>query len=541
MHSLRTKIAYLTLIITILAVAAVTFTSVSFIQRQEHEESNQLLLLLCETGERNLDYYFTSVEKSVQNVGLYAEKHIRGLDDSDLSQHVKMVEEYFEIVANKTNGVLTYYYRIDPTFSSEEKGFWYTNLDGTDFVPHEVTEIPVEDVEDTSKLVWFTVPKHENKSVWLPPYFTDSLNNVEVISYNIPIHYKGKFIGVIGIEIDYTMMAEQVDSIRLYNNGYAFLTDERGSLIFHPRMDIAEMSEEEKPKMPDGAFTDSTFTRYTFEGKEKVAAWLRLSNGMRLYVSVPEDETEGNWRSLVRQVLLVAGGIVAAALVATLFLASRITRPLKQLTEAAKQTDQGNYDFTLDYRGKDEVGTLTKTFRRMADHMKNQISDLNRRANVDALTSVRNKGAFTTYIETLQSDIDSGKTPAEFAIAVFDCDNLKTVNDDYGHDKGDMYLKNASHLICKVFQHSPVFRVGGDEFTVILRNDDYRNRAELIDSFGRAMTATQTPDRNPWERVSVAMGLAVYDRAQDSSVIDTMRRADKMMYTDKRNRKQSGQ
>ena len=169
--------------------------------------------------------------------------------------------------------------------------------------------------------------------------------------------------------------------------------------------------------------------------------------------------------------------------------------------------------------------------------MQNQINDLNRRANVDALTSVRNKGAFATYIDNMQVSLDAGVEKPEFAIGVFDCDNLKEVNDQHGHDKGDAYLKTASMLICKVFQHSPVFRIGGDEFAVILRNDDFARRDELIRIFEERMAESRRGSENLWDHVSVAMGIAVHDPAQDHSVIDTMRRADKMMYINKRNRK----
>ena len=68
MHSLRTKIATLTVCITVIAVVVVSMLSVMFIRRTERGKSNQLLLLLCETGERNLDYYFDSVEKSVKDM-----------------------------------------------------------------------------------------------------------------------------------------------------------------------------------------------------------------------------------------------------------------------------------------------------------------------------------------------------------------------------------------------------------------------------------------------------------------------------------------
>ena len=215
----------------------------------------------------------------------------------------------------------------------------------------------------------------------------------------------------------------------------------------------------------------------------------------------------------------------------------KITEPLKELTAAAVQADQGNYDFALDYNGKDEVGTLTKTFRRMAGNMKENITDLNRRANVDALTSVRNKGAFADYIDGMQEKMNETPESTAYAIGVFDCDDLKTINDKFGHDKGDLYLKSSSQLICKVFHHSPVFRIGGDEFAVVLRDEDLTNKRKLITKFETTMEEINAAAGNPWEEVHIAMGIAVYDSQLDHSVMDTVRRADKVMYTNKRIRK----
>lgn len=536
MRSLRSKITLLTVCITVIAVLVVTVLSVYVIRDPENERSDQLLLLLCETGERNLDYYFNSVEKSVKKIASYTEKDLDGLDDEKLEKHAERIRSYFDQIANKTNGVYTYYYRIDPEISGKVKGFWYTNPEGTDFIEHEVTDISQYDTEDTSELVWFTVPKNTGNAIWLPPYFTEGLD-VEVFSYNVPIYWRGTFVGVVGIEIDYSAMAEQVESIHLYKNGYAFLTDKDGTLIFHPRMNLAALDEDEIPPTPEGLLSDSTFTQYRYEGKLKEAVWLRLSNGMRLYVSVPAEETEGNWKELVVYVFIAVGVVLLLSILLTRFFTGKITKPLKQLTAAAIQADQGNYDFALNYNGEDEVGTLTKTFKRMAGNMKESITDLNRRANVDALTSVRNKGAFASFIEDMQEKMNESPENTEYAIGVFDCDDLKIVNDKYGHDKGDIYLRTASQLICKVFQHSPVFRIGGDEFAVVLRDEDLMNKRKLITKFETAMEEINAAAGNLWETVHIAMGIAVYDPQQDHSVMDTVRRADKVMYTNKRIRK----
>ena len=538
MRSIRTKMTLVTLCVIIIVVISMALLSVVSIRSNEQQRSDQLLLLLCETGERNLDYYFDSVQKSVRKVAAFVEADLDGLEDEKLERHVERVEEEFDEMASKTNGVLTYYYRIDPEISDTVKGFWYTDLDGEGFTEHAVTDITLYDTEDTSKLVWFTVPKYEGEPVWLPPYITDNLG-ARVISYNVPIYWRGTFVGVVGIEIDYAAMAEQVENIRLYSNGYAFLSDEEGNLFYHPRIDVSQLPEEERPVLPEGFISKKTFIRYSYDGVEKLAAWLPLSNGMHLNVAVPISETEGEWQRLILEILILAGVVLAVSSVFTMFYTRRITKPLEDLTEAADQVDRGNYDYPLTYDRDDELGRLTNTFKRLSGHMKDHISDLNKRVYVDALTSVRNKGAYTAFIEELQSKLDdaSGQKP-DFAIGVFDCDDLKYINDRYGHEKGDVYLQTASRLICRVFQHSPVFRIGGDEFSVVLQKGDLQNRDDLVQQFTNAMAEISASAKNEWEQVHVALGIAAYDPQTDRNVNEVIRRADENMYENKRVRKQ---
>ena len=539
MRSIRTKMTLLMVCVIIIIVISMSLISVIFIRSNEQRKSNQLLLLLCETGEKNLDYYFDSVQKSVRKVAAFVEADLDGLEDEKLAAHMDRVREEFDEMASKTNGVLTYYYRIDPEVSDTVKGFWYTDLDGEGFKEHEVTDITLYDTEDTSNLVWFTVPKYEGEPVWLAPYITDNLDK-RVISYNVPIYWRGQFVGVVGIEIDYSTMAEQVESIRLYSNGYAFVCDDEGNIFYHPRIDISQLAEEDRPTLPESAVARDTFIRYTLDGVEKIAAWLPLSNGMRLNVCVPVSETEGDWQKLIGDILIFAGIVLVASSVFVMFYTRRITRPLEELTEAAEQVDKGNYDLELDYDKDDEVGRLTSTFKRLTGHMKDHISDLNKRVYVDSLTSVRNKGAYSAYVDQLQAALNNPKGMQKgFAVGIFDCDNLKMINDKYGHEKGDIYLMTASRLICRVFQHSPVFRIGGDEFAVILQNDDLLRKDELGRKFQEGMADISASAENEWEEVHVAMGIAVYDPSCDHNVNEVIRRADEIMYENKRVRKES--
>ena len=536
MRSLRSRFTLLTVCAIAIAIAVVTLQCVAFIRSSEKAESEQLLLLLCETGKRNLDYYFEDVQKSVGEIAAHVEQDLNGLDDESLRKHVDRMEQYFDDTVHRTDGVLTYYYRINPEISGAVKGFWYTDANKKGFEKHEITDISLYDTNDTSNLVWFTVPKNTGEPVWLPPYVTENLD-ARVISYNVPVYWKGQFVGVVGMEIDCSTMAEQVDSIKLYDNGYAFLNDDEGNIFYHPRINIAQLGEEDMPVAPDELGGTSTFLHYTYDGIEKHAVWLPLKNGMRLTVAVPVSETNGDWAKLIGSIVLASILVLALLSLFTSLYTRRITKPLEDLTAAAEQANAGNYDFDLDYDGDDEIGRLTTTFKVLTNHMKSHIDELSKRVYVDALTSAKNRRAFADAIDALQAHMNDEETPLEFAIGVFDCDNLKLINDQYGHEKGDVYLKTACHLICKVFQHSPVFRTGGDEFAVIMQGQDFENRDALVERFDKMNEEINLSAMNEWEQAHITKGLATFDPHVDHFVIDTVRRADSTMYANKRKRK----
>ena len=189
------------------------------------------------------------------------------------------------------------------------------------------------------------------------------------------MYLKGRFIGVIGIELDYSFMAEMVDNIKLYDHGYAFINDEEGNILYHPKMDVTTL--EKLPEIPDGITDRKDIIRYSYEGTDKMAVSLPLRNGDILNVSVPVKEINAAMYKWVNVIIVAFGLLLAVFIVFILRFTGRITKPLRDLTEVAEQIDDGNYDHSLSYDGDDEIGKLTKTFSSVSAHQKKYITDLN--------------------------------------------------------------------------------------------------------------------------------------------------------------------
>lgn len=151
-----------------------------------------------------------------------------------------------------------------------------------------------------------------------------------------------------------------------------------------------------------------------------------------------------------------------------------------------------------------------------------------RLANQDALTGVKNKHAYTQREQALDQLISS-KNPPEFAVVVCDVNGLKKVNDTKGHVAGDAYICHASKMLCTIFAHSPVYRIGGDEFVMILEGSDYQNRETLMQTLHQTVRENRAQ-----EHVTVASGISVFEPADDVCVQDVFERADREMYAQKR-------
>ena len=147
-----------------------------------------------------------------------------------------------------------------------------------------------------------------------------------------------------------------------------------------------------------------------------------------------------------------------------------------------------------------------------------------RMAYRDALTGVRSKLAYLDTLKDLEVRIQDGSL-TEYGVVVFDVNGLKEVNDTQGHDKGDDFIRSACRLICGNYDHSPVFRIGGDEFVAILEGNDYEERDTLLQDFERNVEENRKEGG-----VVVACGMSVYEPDRDTSYNDVFRRADRRMY-----------
>jgi diguanylate cyclase (GGDEF)-like protein len=170
------------------------------------------------------------------------------------------------------------------------------------------------------------------------------------------------------------------------------------------------------------------------------------------------------------------------------------------------------------------INDIDAQVRQEEDYEK-RLAQAQRAASIDALTGVKNKHAYLAAEEQLNRQIQEHVHP-EFAVVILDVNDLKKVNDTEGHKAGDQYLRSACRIVCTTFKHSPVFRVGGDEFAVISQGSDYQHIEELV-----GMIADHNSNALQEGGIVIACGMAKMDG--DACVAKVFERADEVMYENK--------
>lgn len=259
---------------------------------------------------------------------------------------------------------------------------------------------------------------------------------------------------------------------------------------------------------------------------------------------------------IVRSVssVVFVGCLFVALLV--LWLRRDVTRPIEKLEVSTRNfanQSHGRRDpsmlmyYAPDINTQNEVESLSDAIAQMSEDMQAYVMDIARAeeraksaekkvegiskvAFKDSLTQAGSQVAYSQKVAELKQAIEDGN--AQFAVLMVDLNNLKHINDTYGHDKGNRYLSGARELVSDAFRHSPVYRIGGDEFVVVVQGPDYEQRDELLWVFQDCLVKIQCDmTAQPWERFSAACGMATYEPGDTYK--DVFRRADVAMYENK--------
>ena len=183
-------------------------------------------------------------------------------------------------------------------------------------------------------------------------------------------------------------------------------------------------------------------------------------------------------------------------------------------------------------REKDMFRKEIKEGRAREQEQIEEISTTKQLAYTDPLTGVKNKHAYVEFEEHFDELIREGKLE-EFALFIFDLNDLKIINDNFGHEMGDKYIIKSVEYIKQYFPNVEIYRFGGDEFIIIFQDEDYKKRFECLESFNKQVEENII-NKDP----VIAVGFSDFVKEKDNTLRSVFLRADERMYSRKRRLKE---
>lgn len=504
---------FITIVSAILAISIFAGgISIYEVDNYIQKETENLVKITGSNEALQINDVFGDIEKSVRIMESYVLSFFDSAADAEdrdrQSTMIRLADEMFIDVAKNTSGIIAYYLRLDPTISDSTAGLFYSKTEGTDELVKLVpTDISIYDRDDVEHVGWFWQPYDAGRPIWMEPYKNQNLSNISMISYIIPLYCEGRFIGVVGMDYDFNILVDKVHDIKIYENGFAHLMLD----------DVVIHNHEERSLDLD---------------EEYLQASEKLTNGMTLTLYASIDDIRHIRYDIAYNIILWVVLLTIVFLIVVLLMAEKITTPLKKLSDAASKISKGDYDVEIVHGETYEVQQLGAAFENMIANLQEHREFQHILAYRDALTGLRNATSYKEWV--IKFDTKIKEKDVAFGVVVFDLNYLKETNDTYGHNIGNKLIATASHIISEAFKCSPAFRIGGDEFMVILQGSDMDERDALLEKFDSDCESALVEADNATIRVVIAKGVAIFDPAVDTQFSDVFNRADFEMYKNKK-------
>lgn len=482
------------------------------------QHTEEFVEISCSNEAAQVNNIFNTIENSVRIMESYVLslfKSTTNLEDHAYQEAVLQSSgELFANVAANTDGAVAYYLRFDPAISDNKTGMFYSKIDGGDeYVCLEPTDLSLYDKNDNEHVGWFWRPYEAGHPIWMDPYYNQN-NDILMISFVIPLFVENQFIGVVGMDFDYTPLTERIHQIKVFENGFAHL--ELNGTVIH-------------------SSDDHSGENHLHDEAMHFKASAELANGMTLSLFACHSDIAQIRQGIAYKIFFTTVALALIFSLVVFLIVRKVIKPLKILTDAAVKLSGGDYDIVIEHGDTYEIQQLCSAFENMLVKLREHNKLQHLLAYRDSLTGLRNTTSYKAWVGDFDAKIKTEKPT--FGVMVLDLNHLKKTNDTYGHNVGNKLIVSASQLISEAFKRSPVFRIGGDEFLVILQNRDFENRDMLFEKFDEACANAFVDLETEKLPVHIAKGFSVFDPATDTQFSDVFNRADDEMYKNKKSMK----
>ena len=391
MKSVRTKLISSILICSLFTSVLIGVIVISNSVRTAGKDAMTMMQL---TGQKKTEEINSTIQKIEQSVDTLSEVAMSNFDYDSFRQSKDYADTYTETVqqavldfANHTNGAVTAYLRYNPDYSNPTSGvFAQRQSVDSELQCLTPTDFSMYDESDVEHVGWYYLPVQAKKAIWMSPYMNENIN-IYMISYVVPLFAEdGTSIGIVGMDIDFSQITDLVDETKVYQSGYAFLTDASAAVMYHKNADEGtKLSDLDSSLSKSADFIGDDGNQgktmdYSYKNVNKKFAFYNLDNGMKLVLTAPVSEIYAEAYGLAK--LIIIAMIVAFVLSAVIgvIIGTGMTRPIRQLTAVIEQTAELDFRPTKEggklRKQKDEIGNMATKIHIMRKKLREMMGDL---------------------------------------------------------------------------------------------------------------------------------------------------------------------
>lgn len=509
MKRIQSKILFV--VVSTLVVITVLVTSIAFTITHEimHRDADIILDNMSQKEAAQINEMLNDFVKSAQIIKHYTSNELKSTkalkNSTYLDEYMEQVRHLYDEIAINTSGTYSYYLCLSPDLVSLPAGF-YTQFeaDGSIYELSE-TEFSGLTIITDEELIAYSNSTGNASGEWVAPH-PSRFTGEPVISYIVPLYKEDTFFGLLGFNMKFDDLLQWVDQISVYESGCALLINEDGTEYYNSKGHMEYEDEYTEAKTP-------------------------LVNGMSLELHTTYKDIQRNLRPMLSYIVGAFLAVLTFAIIFTFWVTRKIVGPLNKLIAATADIGSGTEDINLLVDSNDEVGLLSRVLSDAYGKIREYSAYINALAYKDALTELKNRTAYSETVEEINREIKNG-APV-FGVLVADVNYLKMANDTYGHETGNELLIRVSNVLADTFRTDSVFRIGGDEFVVILKDAEAEKSGEIVENLKNLFRSSYITVHDGKIPVSVAMGISIFEPSKDQTYDDVFDKADQAMYLDK--------
>ena len=333
-------------------------------------------------------------------------------------------------------------------------------------------------------------------------------------------------------------LSNEAGTIALYHAFPVYGDERRQTLLGHGMIRIDFMPA--LLRQEKFHFSDTPNLKLALEPGETLAAsqlFSRLNFGAR-----PDPDQLRFQTILSRTLLALFVLLLSASLLGFVAYNRLLVRPLGRLTQDIDAMQHGRFSHNPLRSQPMRISELENIRRSLHDYqlqlrelhgsLEHQNREFHSQARQDALTGCHNRRAYEEDWEDFRRQLEAA--PQGVAFLLFDCDRFKTINDTYGHAKGDRVLTIvADALVMALRANDRLYRLGGDEFATFLSHTTPAQAKQIAQRCQSLLEASAFSDLGISEPVGISIGIAFCAADQLEYIDELPKQADIAMYTAK--------